>query len=234
MTGICAPKSGCMGCSAADRAHDAQPLDGIYNSDVSQWRDIQEFVHVCRNVCVEPIVAEWLCNKPDSIPQNVLAFKVELAPGRRLWPLPFHMRLSLTPSGKFQPTHIQTTRFFVLSMFCSIVPDLDVVGYFAGIEYESLFGHRGITHSFLFAFVLALVTVRYGFPGFTTSSAIWWGLCLHFFLVTASHGVLDAMTNGGRGVAFFAPFDETRYFFPWRPVQSFADRNFVFYRIKRA
>jgi inner membrane protein len=30
--------------------------------------------------------------------------------------------------------------------------------------------------------------------------------------------VLDAMTNGGLGVAFFSPFDTTRYFFPVRPV----------------
>jgi inner membrane protein len=39
------------------------------------------------------------------------------------------------------------------------------------------------------------------------------------FLCTASHGVFDAMTSGGLGVAFFAPFDETRYFFPWRPIR---------------
>jgi inner membrane protein len=44
------------------------------------------------------------------------------------------------------------------------------------------------------------------------------GLFLYFFLCTASHGVLDAMTNGGLGVAFFSPFDTTRYFFPLRPV----------------
>ena len=43
-------------------------------------------------------------------------------------------------------------------------------------------------------------------------------LALYFAIVTASHGVLDAFTNGGPGVAFFAPFDDTRYFFPWRPV----------------
>ena len=35
----------------------------------------------------------------------------------------------------------------------------------------------------------------------------------------ASHGVLDALTDGGPGVAFFAPFDDTRYFFPWRPIR---------------
>jgi len=26
------------------------------------------------------------------------------------------------------------------------------------------------------------------------------------------------MTNGGLGVAFFSPFDKTRYFFPWQPI----------------
>ena len=37
-------------------------------------------------------------------------------------------------------------------------------------------------------------------------------------MVTVSHGVLDAMTDGGLGVAFFSPFDTARYFFPWRPI----------------
>jgi inner membrane protein len=35
---------------------------------------------------------------------------------------------------------------------------------------------------------------------------------------TASHGVLDSITNGGPGVALFAPFDTGRYLLPWRPV----------------
>jgi inner membrane protein len=26
------------------------------------------------------------------------------------------------------------------------------------------------------------------------------------------------MTDGGLGVAFFAPFSDVRYFFPWRPI----------------
>jgi inner membrane protein len=44
-------------------------------------------------------------------------------------------------------------------------------------------------------------------------------LLLFLFLATASHGVLDAMTTGGLGVAFFAPFDAGRYFLPWRPIE---------------
>jgi inner membrane protein len=43
-------------------------------------------------------------------------------------------------------------------------------------------------------------------------------LFLYLFLCTVSHGLLDALTNGGLGVAFFAPFYDTRYFFPWRPI----------------
>jgi inner membrane protein len=27
------------------------------------------------------------------------------------------------------------------------------------------------------------------------------------------------MTNGGLGVAFFSPFDKSRYFLPWRPIR---------------
>jgi len=41
---------------------------------------------------------------------------------------------------------------------------------------------------------------------------------LALFAATASHGLLDAFTNGGLGVAFFAPFDSARYFFPFRPI----------------
>ena len=33
-----------------------------------------------------------------------------------------------------------------------------------------------------------------------------------------SHGLLDAMTDGGLGIAFFSPFSNTRYFLPWRPI----------------
>ena len=43
-------------------------------------------------------------------------------------------------------------------------------------------------------------------------------LLAYLFLPTASHGVLDAMTNGGLGVAFISPFDNRRYFLPWRPI----------------
>jgi inner membrane protein len=103
-----------------------------------------------------------------------------------------------------------------LGAFCSVLPDLDVIGFPLGIQYGDMWGHRGLTHSVLFAALLAgtLVALWYrGKPAITMA-----GLYLYFFLCTASHGVLDAMTDGGLGVAFFSPFDTTRYFFPVRPV----------------
>lgn len=44
------------------------------------------------------------------------------------------------------------------------------------------------------------------------------------FLSTVSHGLLDAMTNGGLGVGFFIPFDNRRYFLPFRPIEVSAIR----------
>lgn len=46
----------------------------------------------------------------------------------------------------------------------------------------------------------------------------YWLYSAHFAFVTASHAILDMMTNGGLGVAIFSPFDLTRYFFDFRPV----------------
>jgi len=40
---------------------------------------------------------------------------------------------------------------------------------------------------------------------------------IYLFLATASHGMLDAVTSGGGGIAFFAPVVNDRYF-PWRPI----------------
>jgi inner membrane protein len=38
-------------------------------------------------------------------------------------------------------------------------------------------------------------------------------------VLTLTHGLLDALTNGGRGIAFFSPLTNERSFFPWRPIQ---------------
>ncbi len=100
----------------------------------------------------------------------------------------------------------------------AVLPDADVTGWYLGYHYHSsLLGHRGLTHSLLFAAVVATVAafwLRRKAP--PSSSLLRVGLCL--FLAMASHGLLDALTDGGSGVAFFAPFDTERYFFPATPI----------------
>src|SRR5262249_60322638 len=85
------------------------------------------------------------------------------------------------------------------------------------IPYRDMLGPRGLSPSLLAAAVLALLVTavtRRAWPESPGAATLW----LYFFAATASHGFLDAMTNGGLGVAFFAPFSDTRYFFPWRPI----------------
>lgn len=101
----------------------------------------------------------------------------------------------------------------------SILPDADVLGLAVGVPYEASLGHRGFSHSLTFALLWSLLLVALMFRSAGTFSAAWWRLVALFFLVTASHGLLDALTNGGLGIAFFSPFDTTRYFLPWRPIQ---------------
>jgi inner membrane protein len=109
-------------------------------------------------------------------------------------------------------------RVWVTGALCSMLPDLDVIGFRLGVHYGDFWGHRGFTHSLVFAALLAGLALILLFPnGVPKLNRVYvWAF---LFLATASHGVLDAMTDGGLGVAFFAPFSNTRYFFPWTPIR---------------
>jgi len=109
-------------------------------------------------------------------------------------------------------------RVWALGAACSVIPDLDVIGFRFGIRYGDFWGHRGFTHSLLFAAALASVVMLLGFRRDSRSMRrlpLW----IYLFLATASHGLLDAMTDGGLGVAFFSPFDTHRYFLLWTPIR---------------
>jgi inner membrane protein len=106
-----------------------------------------------------------------------------------------------------------------LTAVLAALPDIDVLGFGFGIRYSDMLGHRGFTHSLSFAILVACLVVLLAYGEIATFSARWFKLVTYFAVVIASHGVLDAMTNGGLGVAFFAPFSNERYFFPWRPIE---------------
>ena len=110
-------------------------------------------------------------------------------------------------------------QFFFFSILCPILPDFDVIAFKFGIPYEHFFGHRGFFHSLFFTFILSLIVVGIFFRSKDISLKGKTGLLIYFFILTASHGVLDALTSGGLGIALFAPFDNTRYFFPYTPIK---------------
>ena len=110
-------------------------------------------------------------------------------------------------------------KFWLIAVFCAVVPDIDAIGYWMGVPYDSLFGHRGFTHSFFFAALLSFIMVHFFYSEHKPMGRPWLMLFLFFFFATASHPILDAMTTGGLGVAFFAPFSNQRYFFAFRPIK---------------
>lgn len=125
-----------------------------------------------------------------------------------------HAVVAVAIGSVFSPVRMPRS-LWVAGAFCAMLPDADVFGMALGVEYEDFWGHRGFTHSLLFAAIAALaltfaVFVRRPNKGF---------IAAYLFLATASHSVLDALTNGVLGVAFFSPIADTRYFFPFTPLE---------------
>ena len=131
----------------------------------------------------------------------------------------------------------------------AMLPDADVLAFALHIPYADAFGHRGASHSLLFACVLATLAAVLAFFG---SSRPWsaphssgsrrpWSAvscqprlaptkagptvastlqaAVFVFVCAASHPLLDAMTSGGLGVALAWPWSEQRFFAPWRPIR---------------
>src|SRR5690242_19494681 len=114
-------------------------------------------------------------------------------------------------------------RVWVAGTFCSVIPDFDVIGFRFGIHYGDFWGHRGFTHSLLFAGLVsgiaAALLLRRGMTAMRD-----FALFAYLFLATASHGVLDAMMDE-RSESRFAPHSLA-------PVISCPGDPFVFRRYR--
>src|SRR5689334_10288860 len=100
--------------------------------------------------------------------------------------------------------------YWTLATLLPVLPDFDS---FSTAAYGSALGHRGITHSLPFALWVGAFAASLTFRRFRVS--FWW-LSGLFFLVIASHGLLDALTRGGEAIPFFWPMGE-RYG-NWGPI----------------
>ena len=94
----------------------------------------------------------------------------------------------------------------------AMLPDADVIGFRFGIEYADSWGHRGATHSLLFAAIAALFATAILRPQKYLIASTF------LFISMASHGLLDTLTNGGLGAALLWPVDDARYFAPFTPI----------------
>ncbi|MBB1630844.1 metal-dependent hydrolase [Cupriavidus sp. UME77] len=97
----------------------------------------------------------------------------------------------------------------------SIVPDVDMLNvWYAGVRYNTLLGHRGLTHSIGFAVALGLLAAL-------AARRCGWrrGIAFVFVALSAvSHPLLDLLTDRGIGTALFYPFADQRVTLPWRPL----------------
>ena len=106
-------------------------------------------------------------------------------------------------------------RLLAAGVLAAIAPDFDVAAFALGIPYADAFGHRGASHSLLFAGAVALLGALLHRPlrSRPLQAAAW------LFVCTVSHPLLDAMTSGGLGVALLWPWNDQRFFAPWRPIR---------------
>lgn len=108
-----------------------------------------------------------------------------------------------------------SNRLLLSGVIASVFPDLDSIGYWLGVPYESLLGHRGLSHSLIVA-MLAGAAAAYAAPYLRATRGIAFAVV---FVSMASHGLLDAFSTGGEGIAFFSPFSNERHFLPWQRIR---------------
>ena len=105
-------------------------------------------------------------------------------------------------------------RIWLTAAACAALPDID---WPMPMASTSLFGHRAITHSLIFAIAAAVAATLLVFPG-----PAWKPLRPRIFLTLGlallSHSLLDMLSTYSHGVEVLAPFSQQRLRFPWTPL----------------
>ncbi len=141
-----------------------------------------------------------------------------------------HSLIGLTASQSYRPSFsVRETRVFIgFSVALPVLPDLDGVPLvMSWIPYGHMLGHRGFTHSLFAAVLLGALATAFMARGSPAARRIWPRLWLYFSVVAATHGLLDMATSGGMGIALLSPLDNSRLFFPFRPILVSPIRGFV-------
>lgn len=108
-----------------------------------------------------------------------------------------------------------SNRLLMAGMAAAVIPDLDVIAFRIGIPYADAFGHRGASHSLVFALLMGLIALM---SAKALRAPRWWAFAF-VALSGLSHGLLDMLTDGGHGVALWWPFSEERVFFAAQVIE---------------
>ena len=120
--------------------------------------------------------------------------------------------LAITESFRAEPLPRRT---WLLAPLCAVAPDLDWFASFLTFHKNHILNHRGVAHSLFGALLLALFILAFGSRKEQRVGRV--ALCLA--LAAISHGLMDACTSGGVGVAMFMPFSDSRWACIWQPIQ---------------
>lgn len=110
--------------------------------------------------------------------------------------------------------HPKRQRYLAFLLFAafSILPDGDLILVALGVHDSGFVGHRGASHSLVMALVIGvtcgLFARRMGMPALRTAIAI--------TIAVGSHGLLDTVGEGGRGIPLLWPFSDHRFMSPVR------------------
>jgi len=108
-------------------------------------------------------------------------------------------------------------RLVIAAMIAATLPDLDAIWkHFLHLGSGSIYSHRGAAHS-LFAALLVGAILSIFCKWFRVQRLT---AAVVIAASTASHGLLDMMTDGGEGVAYLWPVTSVRLFADWRPLHS--------------
>ena len=134
-----------------------------------------------------------------------------------------HIAVGLA-SGRFISTapgqREQVLRNMGAAILLALLPDFDLIPLAFGVPDRGLCGHRGLSHTPLFALAVGVVVFAGLWLGKRRQRQLRDALRSASIacLLVASHGLLDALAQGGRGLLLLWPLSSARFHFLWRPI----------------
>lgn len=128
---------------------------------------------------------------------------------------PTHALVPLAAALAFSNTPV-AWRLLIAAAVAAALPDADWLVHHFIRPVNSLYSHRGISHSLFAALAVGLIAA--GGHKWLKVNALTAGVVIAASM--ASHGMLDMLADSGRPVAYLWPLSSERLFADWRPIHS--------------